>query len=116
MTTKLATPDPEEGPPDHALIRRAFATIHGDDPFALDGVFAEDCIDHNPLPLQPSGIDGIRYKPAFYRAAAPSAETRVLAIAPEAEGYRVTWTTALTGSGGVTGPAAYQYTGLCRVA
>lgn len=99
-----------------ALIRRCLAVINGDDTGALAAVFAEDCIDHNPLPGQPPGLPGILLKHAFYRAAAPDAETIVDSIAREDEGYRVRWTTTATGLGGEAGRAAYRYEGICVIA
>jgi ketosteroid isomerase-like protein len=92
-----------------ALIQRCFAAINGDDLDAFASVFAEDCVDHNPLPGQPPGLPGIQLKHAFFRAAAPDARTMVEAISREEDGYRVRWTTSATGLG------TYRYTGLCRV-
>jgi len=115
-------PDPSSLPGEaiepsvEALIHRCFAALDGDDLGALAAVFAEDCVDHNPLPGQPPGLPGIQLKHAFYRAAAPDARTTVLAILREEDGYRVDWTTSATGLGGGEGRVVYRYTGLCRIA
>jgi len=92
-----------------ALIQRCFAAINGDDFGAVASVFAEHCVDHNPLPGQPPGLLGIQLKHAFYRAVAPDARTTVEAISREEDGYRVCWTTSAAGLGRV------QYTGVCRI-
>lgn len=42
------------------LVDRLVAAINASDLDALDGLYAPDYVDHDPLPGQPSGLEGVR--------------------------------------------------------
>lgn len=59
----------------------------------LDALITPSFQDHNPLPFQPPGRDGVCWKLAFWRAERPLAKTEVLDLSPTDFGVEVLWET-----------------------
>lgn len=69
-----------------SLVRRMYERVFKDgDINALRDFFAPDVIDHEPLSLQPSGIEGIEYKYAITRLAFPNWDSEVDEIIAEGD-------------------------------
>jgi hypothetical protein len=61
---------------------------------ALVPLLAEDCIDANPGPLQPSGRDGVVWKAAAFHARFAGFTTTLTAVGDRADGSVIAdWTT-----------------------
>lgn len=76
-----------------SLARRFTALLGSGRVDELDALITPDCHDHNPLPFQPPGRDGVCWKLAFWRAQMPLAVTEVLDLAAIHDGVEVLWET-----------------------
>jgi hypothetical protein len=75
-------------------VARRFTALLGTGRFEeIDELVTPDCLDHNPLPFQPMGRDGVCWKLALWRAESPLARTELLALTPTDEGVEALWET-----------------------
>ncbi len=73
---------------------QSFADVLGSgDLDALDAIVAPDCVDANPVPMQPPGRVGVALKLAVWRAAAPLARSTIEMLGPTPTGAEARWTT-----------------------
>jgi ketosteroid isomerase-like protein len=99
-----------------ALVERYFDVINGADVALLDGLVAEDCVDHDPIPHQPPGLPGVRLKVMFYRATLPDARSTIDGIVPFGEAvFAVAWTMTASGLCGSPRQGACRFTALFTV-
>lgn len=69
-----------------ALVRRLFEQVFpAGNPDAVGDLVAEDSIDHNPMPGQPAGAEGIRYVVSTLHTAYPDLRFTVDDLLAEAD-------------------------------
>jgi hypothetical protein len=81
------------------LVRRLVALFTQGPLEALTELVSDDAMDHNPLPFQPPGREGVAWKLAFWRAEAPQARSWLERLAATPEGAVARWSTELTPDG-----------------
>jgi hypothetical protein len=98
------------------LFERYFDVLNGGDPVALDAIVAADCIDHDPIPQQPRGLEGVHFKVLCYRAGSPEARSALESIGPLAGGRAlVTWTTTALHLGATGQPGTCRFTAMFTI-
>ena len=76
-----------------ALVRRLFEEVFpSGDLAAVHDLVAADIIDHDPLPGQPAGAEGIEYVITVMRTAQPDLRFTVDDLLAEADRVAVRWT------------------------
>lgn len=76
-----------------AQVQRLSGLLAGEGLDRIGEIFTADCRDGNPMPLQPQGCDGIRFKLAFWHAARPLARSIFREVRATAEGAEARWDT-----------------------
>lgn len=86
---------------DHkSLVRQLFEEVFpAGDPAGVDDIVAPDVVDHDPMPGQPSGVEGIRFVTTTLHTAYPDLRFSVDDIVAEADLVSVRWTMRGTNTG-----------------
>lgn len=102
MLRRYAEEDHLSADENKTLHHRLLAAMNRDDLEAASALLAPDAINHNPVPGEPPGIAGLRYRLAMLHTAFP--DLRFVTEAIIAEGDTVATRGVLTGTH--TGPFA----------
>lgn len=87
-----------------ALIRRLFEEVFPAlDSSALRQLVASEIIDHDPMPGQPAGVDGIDYVMSTLHTAQPDLRFSVDDLVAEADRVAIRWTLHGTNTGPLLG-------------
>lgn len=87
-----------------ALIRRLFEEVFpAGDPAALRDLVSTDIIDHDPMPGQPAGVEGIEYVMSTLHTAQPDLQFTVDDLVAEADRVAIRWTLRGTSTGPMLG-------------
>lgn len=87
-----------------ALVRRLFEEVFpAGDPAAVRDLVAEQILDHDPIPGQPAGVDGIGYVVSTLHTAHPDLRFTVDDLVAEADRVAIRWTLRGTNTGPMFG-------------
>lgn len=87
-----------------ALVRRLFEEVFpAGDPSAVRDLVASDNIDHDPMPGQPAGVEGIEYVLSTLYKAHPDLRFTVDDLVAEADRVAIRWTIRGTNTGSLFG-------------
>ncbi len=87
-----------------ALVRRLFEEVFpAGDPAAVRDLVAEQILDHDPIPGQPAGVDGIGYVVSTLHTAHPDLRFTVDDLVAEADRVTIRWTLRGTNTGPMLG-------------
>lgn len=87
-----------------ALVRRLFEEVFpAGDPSAVRDLVAADNIDHDPMPGQPAGIEGIEYVVSTLHTAHPDLRFTVDDLVAESDRVAIRWTMRGTNTGPMFG-------------
>lgn len=87
-----------------ALVRRLFEEVFpAGDPTAVRDLVAEEITDHDPMPGQPAGVEGIEFVVSTLHAAHPDLRFTVDDLAAEADRVAIRWTLRGTNTGPMFG-------------
>ena len=89
-----------------SAYRRIIEAVNAGDFDALDALFADDMVDHNPIPDQLSGLAGFKQWMAFARSSFPDMRGTVEQVLAEGDlvAGRVTWRGTQAGPFGGVAP------------
>ena len=87
-----------------SLVRRLFEEVFAaGDVAAVRALVAEDTVDHNPMPGQPAGVEGIEYVVETLHTAHPDLRFTVDDLVAEADRVAIRWTMRGTNTGPMFG-------------
>jgi len=87
-----------------ALVRRLFEEVFpAGDPSAVRDLVAPGIIDHDPIPGQPAGLEGIEYVVSALHTAQPDLQFIVDDLVAEADRVAIRWTLRGTHTGPMLG-------------
>lgn len=87
-----------------ALVRRLFEEVFpARDPTAVRDLVAEEITDHDPMPGQPAGVEGIEFVVCTLHAAHPDLRFTVDDLVAEADRVAIRWTLRGTNTGPMFG-------------
>ncbi len=87
-----------------ALVRRLFEEVFpAGEPSAVCDLVAPNFIDHDPIPGQPAGVDGVEYVISTLRTAQPDLQFTVNDLLAEGDRVAIRWTLRGTNAGPMLG-------------
>ena len=87
-----------------ALVRQLFEEVFpGGDPSAVRDLVAPGIIDHDPIPGQPAGLEGIEYVVSTLHTAQPDLQFSIDDLLAEADRVAIRWTLRGTHTGPMLG-------------
>lgn len=88
------------------LVRRVFEEVFpADGQTAVRELVAAGIVDHDPMPGQPAGVEGIEYVVSTLRTAYPDLRFTVDDLVAEADRVAIRWTMRGTNTGPMLGQA-----------
>ncbi len=86
------------------LVRRLFEEVFpAGDPTAVRDLVAPATVDHDPMPGQPAGVEGIEYVVSTLHSAYPDLQFTVDDLVAEADRVAIRWTMRGTNTGPMLG-------------
>ncbi len=104
-----SSPEPERNPPvtldaNKDLVRRMFEEVfRAGDPSAVRHLVATGIVDHDPMPGQPAGVEGIEYVVSTLHTAYPDLRFTVDDLVAESDRVAIRWTMRGTNTGPMLG-------------